>query len=369
MLKHICFIAPSLMLGGAERSLVKLANSYVEIGQKVTVITFSKKKGLQYALDKDITVQSLNDLSSSNPLLWWKTYKLICLINPDIVFGWSLYANLVCVLVSQFLKIKIVLSERNYLPEALNKYSCKNNIRLWLTWWSVRYLYSKAAIITANSKQNLHFLQNYIGTGPVYKYLPNMIDVNSIDEYTGQNKIDIPNIDSPHILAVGRLVHQKGFDVLLEAFAIVLKYRKWSLVIVGDGSENINLQSLAKKLGIEHAVCWLGSKENPFPYYRWSDIVVIPSRFEGFPNVPLEAMACAKAVICSDCDSGPRELTCNGQYGKLVEVGDVEALADEIMKLGDDIDACKSLGDSAKEHIKHTYDKSIIQHQLMSFLP
>jgi glycosyltransferase involved in cell wall biosynthesis len=116
----------------------------------------------------------------------------------------------------------------------------------------------------------------------------------------------------------------------------------------------------AEKRGIQAAVVWEGEQANPFPYYGWADIVISPSRFEGFPNVPLEAMACGKAVICSDCRTGPRELTRTGRYGRLVPAEDSSALAAAIISLGDHPDAARDLGHAAHEHVRACYDYDVV---------
>jgi glycosyltransferase involved in cell wall biosynthesis len=162
----------------------------------------------------------------------------------------------------------------------------------------------------------------------------------------------------PRILAIGRLDAQKGFDVLLNAFAVVRRHYPWRLVLVGDGPEREALHALARRSGLDDAVEWIGAIRNPFPYYRWADLVVMPSRFEGFPNVALEAMSCGKPVICANCKTGPREVTQNGRYGMLVKVNDVDSLAEAILTLGADAERRVQLGRLAQNHVRATYDVS-----------
>jgi glycosyltransferase involved in cell wall biosynthesis len=151
----------------------------------------------------------------------------------------------------------------------------------------------------------------------------------------------------------------KGFDVLLEALALVRRRYPWKLLLVGDGPEKPVLQAQAKALGLEEAVIWIGAVKNSFPYYKWADLVVVPSRMEGFPNVPLEAMACGKTVICSDCETGPKELTLNGRVGVLIGKEDPDELARAIMRMGLALGDRSSLGSQAKSHILNTYDAHI----------
>jgi glycosyltransferase involved in cell wall biosynthesis len=108
----------------------------------------------------------------------------------------------------------------------------------------------------------------------------------------------------------------------------------------------------------------LGEKIDPFPYYGWADIVVIPSRFEGFPNVLLEAMACGKAAIVSNCLTGPYEITSQGKFGQLVPVENAEALAAEILHLGEHKILRETLGQQASIHIASKYDTNVIGPQI-----
>ena len=142
----------------------------------------------------------------------------------------------------------------------------------------------------------------------------------------------------------------------------------WTLLIVGDGPDKEQLVDLSKKIDIYEKIHWAGAQTNPFPYYKWADLVVVPSRFEGFPNVPLEAMACGTPVICSDCNTGPRELTCGGVYGVLVPVENVQALAHKIISLGEDSALRKKLGKKALTHIQSRYTDQIVQEQMMALL-
>jgi len=370
MNNHICFLTPSLELGGAERSLVKMANTYTVLGQKVTIISFSSKPGLQKLLNKKITLYSLPNLSASNPILWIQIFLYLRKVKPNIIFGWSLYGNLVAALLAINIKTsKLILSERNYLPCMINKQKRHVNLRSCLSLFTIRRLYHHAHVITANSQQSIRFLKKYIGSKPAYLHLPNMINLNEIDIAMNQPMPPPTPVTDLKILAVGRLWHQKGFDILLEAMQEIFKiHPTWSLLIVGDGPEKQQLLTLSEKLNLTQNIHWAGAQINPFPYYKWADLVIVPSRFEGFPNVPLEAMACGTPVICSDCKTGPRELTCGGKFGILVPVKNPQLLAHEIISIGEDKSFQKILGENARNHIKNTYTDQVVQIQMLKLL-
>ena len=134
----------------------------------------------------------------------------------------------------------------------------------------------------------------------------------------------------PVLLAVGRLQVQKDFPMLIRAFAQVRQTRPVRLLILGEGKQRPMLEELIKKLGLDGDVSLPGFVVNPFAYMSRASIFILSSRWEGLPTVLVEALCCGTPVISTDCPSGPREILQDGQYGQLVPVGDVVALAHAI---------------------------------------
>jgi len=135
------------------------------------------------------------------------------------------------------------------------------------------------------------------------------------------------------IVGCGRLEAQKDFDVLIHAFrAFRLQHKNLParLVLIGDGSEKIRLQQLCVELEIQGAVQFAGFQSNPYPWIAAADVLVLPSRYEGFGLVLVEAMALSVPVIASDCPWGPGEIIENGESGLLFQVGHAEQLASRL---------------------------------------
>jgi len=178
--------------------------------------------------------------------------------------------------------------------------------------------------------------------------------------YTVSERVThIPNIvQSPgvtgsvrrkEILAMGRLSHEKGFDLLLEAWSLAMPLLPdWSLRIVGDGQMRDELVRRAASLKIEDRVTFAPFSDDPFSLYSECGIFVLSSRFEGLPFVLIEAMACGTACVSFDCPNGPREVIRNGVNGLLVSAEQVNALASAIVKLGVNPTLRKRLGDAAR---------------------
>ena len=131
----------------------------------------------------------------------------------------------------------------------------------------------------------------------------------------------------PVVLGIGRLVPQKDFPTLLNAFARLRAQRPARLVILGEGKRRGELETLAATLGITADTAMPGFVENPYPYLARAAVFALSSVREGLPAVLIEALACGCPVVSTDCPSGPAEVLAGGKYGRLVPVGDEAALA------------------------------------------
>jgi glycosyltransferase involved in cell wall biosynthesis len=134
----------------------------------------------------------------------------------------------------------------------------------------------------------------------------------------------------PVVLGVGRLSEPKDFATLIRAFALTRQRSPARLVILGEGEERLQLEALIRTLGISEDADLPGFLENPFAYMNKAAVFVLSSRWEGLPNVLIQAIACGCPVVSTDCPSGPAEILDNGKYGRLVPVGDIEQMADAI---------------------------------------
>jgi glycosyltransferase involved in cell wall biosynthesis len=157
------------------------------------------------------------------------------------------------------------------------------------------------------------------------RMINNPIDLGTI---TAAKDQPIPGAPKrPYILTAGRLEYQKAHEVLLRAFAQSGLWRSHALVILGKGSRLNALHRLAAQLGIGEHVRFIGFVANPYAWMARADLFVLPSRWEGFPTVAAEALACGAPLLLTDCKFGPRDVIEPGVSGELVPVDDVDALA------------------------------------------
>lgn len=137
----------------------------------------------------------------------------------------------------------------------------------------------------------------------------------------------------PVVVSVGRLTPAKDFSTLMRAFSIVKGEIEAKLIIIGDGEDKENLESLVKKLGLENDVEFTGFISNPYKYIKRSSLFVLSSKYEALPTVLIEAMALGIPVVATDCPGGVKEILGYGKCGEIVPVGDSEKLAEGILRV------------------------------------
>jgi glycosyltransferase involved in cell wall biosynthesis len=164
----------------------------------------------------------------------------------------------------------------------------------------------------------------------------------------------------PLVVACGRLVRQKGFDVLLHAIVQVRRRHPVHVWMLGRGPELANLQALCNDLGLAPYVHFLGFKANPHAYMAKADVFVLSSRWEGFGNVLPEAMACGVPVLSTRCRWGPDEIVSDGVTGLLCHPESAEALANGILTLIEDRGLAARLATAAKHESRRYSPEAVV---------
>lgn len=202
---------------------------------------------------------------------------------------------------------------------------------------ALRLLYPRAAAIVALSEGVRRDLAVLVPRAADHL---TVIHNAAVDETTerlaAEPPAGAPGGAGPVIVACGRLVTQKGFDVLLDAFALVRRRLPARLWLVGDGDLRAHLERHAVRIGVREAVWFAGFQTNPYAFMRAADVFALSSRWEGFGNVIVEAMAVGTPVVAADCPHGPGEIIQHGINGLLVPPEDAEALAAAIGSVLDD---------------------------------
>ena len=189
---------------------------------------------------------------------------------------------------------------------------------------AVRHCYRAADCVLANSHEMARGLEVNLGVPhSKLRVIHNPIDIDRIQEMASAPLDHAPG--RPFVVTAGRLEHQKAHDLLLEAFAASPACQDLDLVILGKGSLEAQLKAQAVALGIADRVRFPGFVANPWAYFARAALFVLPSRWEGFPTVVAEALACGAPALVTDCDFGPSEIVEHGSSGWVVPTDDLPA--------------------------------------------
>jgi GalNAc-alpha-(1->4)-GalNAc-alpha-(1->3)-diNAcBac-PP-undecaprenol alpha-1,4-N-acetyl-D-galactosaminyltransferase len=323
----VTLVIYALEAGGAERVMSIVANYWATQGWKVTLIILADAtKPAFYQLASEIELHHLGIIGDSPNLLallrtGWSRIEIlrsaIVASQPDAVISFLNTVNVLTLIACRNLKIPTIVSEHIY-PE----FADVNLVWRLLMKWTYRWA-DRVTLLTQNALPFYPASQGYRSI-----VIPNPVLTPDPDTTTERL------IPTPSLIAMGRLRPQKGFDLLLAAFAKVRsKYPDWHLTILGEGSMRSELEALRAQLGLCECVHMPGSVKNVNAHLRQADLFVMPSRFEGFPMALCEAMACGLPVLAADCLSGPRDIIREGVDGILVPIEDVDALATGLDRL------------------------------------
>lgn len=331
---NIGIVIYSLEAGGAERVAVNLANSLARTGHSVSLITFDEEGKDYYIVDKTVNRVALRLARLSNNLFeallynLKKIYKLrntFKTLNQDVVISFTSIISILCIIAAIGLKTKIVVREAVYPPA----------FPLSPVWAALRFfIYPFAYKIVMQTEAGTSWVKRKIPFASVVK-IPNPVrlPLPKIEPVISPESIVLPGRNI--ILAVGRLSAQKGFDILIRAYKEFYQaYPEWDVVIIGEGPLKTQLLAMIKQFSLVGRVHIIGRVGNIADWYKRAEIFVLSSRFEGMPNVLLEAMAHGCAVVSFNCPSGPNEIIINGKNGILVELeGGYHALMTGILRL------------------------------------
>lgn len=347
----LALVISSLGGGGAERVMTVLAKAWADAGNDVTLITLASRAQDRYPLDPavkrvalDVAGRSSNPASAiTNNLIRVRALRAaIRNGRPDAVVSFMANTNVLSVIAAAGLRVPVIVSERVFVQAQPPR-----GIRSLL----YRLLYRRAAAVVAQTRRAAYDIERRAACATVV--IPNPIwrePTPCPDECRDPGRAPPADPRRHTLLAVGRLAPQKGFDLLLAAFASIAdRFPNWNLTILGEGRARAALTQVAASRGLEGRVALPGFDNGVRAAMRRADLFVLSSRFEGFPNALLEAMSEGMACASFDCQAGPRELIRHGENGLLVPAENVSALADTLATLMRDGNLRARLGARARE--------------------
>jgi glycosyltransferase involved in cell wall biosynthesis len=316
----IVFLGGNFALsGGTERVATIIANQLSEAGHEVVVASVHGGEKPFFSLNQDIRTRSLFKKIGRNlfraPLLIHRLRRLLKEENANVLIVVESMLALFTIPATAGLGLKHICWEHFNFKNDLGKKGRRVARQLAVKYCDV--------IVTLTEKDRRYWLEGTSGRAHI-TCIPNPspFSVQEVLPAADEEKV---------VLSVGRLVHIKGYDLLLDAWAIVVpKAPEWKLRILGDGPEKEQLCAQARELGVEHSVEFVGTTPGVEEHYHKAAIFCLSSRFEGFPMVLLEALSYGLPVVSFDCETGPAEIL-EGTGGRLVAAFDVRGLAENIL--------------------------------------
>jgi len=338
---------PPKVLGGTEIATYNIAKHLGKRGHEVHIITQVNGEQLKGVEEEKFYVHSIK--FRKVPLLgiiifWIKVLFVLKKIRPDIIHAQNLDMGIGGVLAKFFLKTPYVAYGRG--TDVYSPWIFKNAI-------SKIIIKNAGAVITLTEDMKKEMTKIYKRDISV---IPNGLDIKKFNNLSKENIRRVMNIsnDEKIIIFVGRLHPVKGVEYLIEAMEHIRQNDvKTKLIIVGDGTERERLEKLVKKFDLTKNVLFVGriSNEDIPKYMTLSDVLVLPSLKEGFPNILLEAMASGLPVIATNI-GGISEIIKNGENGFLVEPKNSKAIAEKILSLFENNELCKIIIEKNQEDVK-----------------
>jgi len=330
----IAIVLHDLRGGGAERAMLRLAEGFHDAGRKVVLILVQGRG--EYLQEVPVTIPIV-DLASQSVLgAIPKLTSWIRRSKPKKILAALTHVNIAVIVASKLARFPgtVAISERNQISE---KASAARRLRERITYGLTPFIYRRSDAIVAVSRGVARDVAKFasVHDGRVHYVHNPVFDAHIGDraaEASPHPWLDRPSANVPIIIAVGRLHYQKDFETLIRAFIRLRTTRAARLIIFGEGAERPALERLAEHSPFSDDIDLPGFCANPFAAMSRAHLLVLSSRWEGFPNVLVEAMSCGCPVVATDCPSGPDEILDGGRYGPLVRIGDDGAMADAIAR-------------------------------------
>ncbi len=357
--------------GGASNASQNVARILADLGQDVTVLT------AQYA---DLPPDSIEDgvrvlrgparrKSDHRSGAWeqglfmllgsWGALRLLRTWRPDVVIAYfGIPSGAPAIVLRWLFGIPYLVSLRGGDVPGFRSYDFAFYHRLMAP--LIRLIWRQSAAVVANSQGLSDLATAFYPQMPV-KIIPNGVAVERFPEMQR-------DWDEPHMLIVGRVVYQKGIDLLLQALHNLMD-RPWRLTVVGDGPELPKLRQMTDEYGLTGHVDFAGWQDRAeLPtYYQQANLFVYPSRDEGMPNVVLEAMAAGLPVIASKI-AGSEELVLPEENGLLIPPEDADALQAALERLLPDAETRQQMGDAARQTVQKNYTWHSVAEQYLAIV-
>ena len=346
MVKKVLIFRPSLGMGGADRVTATLMHLLDRKKFSLALALVHAEGPFMSDIPSDVEFIHLDSgrLARSVPALT----RVIRRLQPDVVFSTSSAANVIAAIAHRIARSKsrLVLSERSALLRGRPR-DLKQRLEVMLK----RVTYPLADSVTVvSSGLGDQLVAKLAVPRELIDVVYNPMIGDDFEELTSQ-PVEHPWFapDAPPvILACARLVVQKDYPGLLQAFARIRSQTPARLFVLGEGALRKSLEARAAELGVADDVCFYGFDKNPMKYMARARLLMHASHTEGLPGAMIQTMACGIPVVATDCEHGPREVISHNVDGFLVPVGDYAGLAEHALKILKDDRLRDELGANAR---------------------
>lgn len=327
--QKICLFMADFAGGGAERVMVILANGFAARGYDVDLVVARASGPYHKLVSKEVRVLGLGArlLSCLLPFAAYiRSEKPTCVLAAgEHACVISLFAGLLSwrhprIVLTLHTNIRTPIGHRRGLKERTNTLLLQALFRF------------SDCIVAVSDDLRREAIQLIGGDKSKYLTAYNPIFSHELTVLAAESPRHawLEGNSVPVIITVGRLVKEKAFDTLLRAFSLLVKHVEAKLIILGEGPERRRLETISCELGVQDRVDFVGFVVNPYAYLSRARVFVLSSRWEGFGNVLVEAMAVGTPIVATNCPFGPREILEEGRWGTLVPVDDPQALSEAI---------------------------------------
>jgi glycosyltransferase involved in cell wall biosynthesis len=349
---RIAFGITELDPGGAERMLTELVTRLDRSEWEPHVYCLGPEAHFASVLrDRQVPVTCFDACGwRSTPRVLRQWTKALRQFQPEILYGWLFHASLLGRIAGRWAKVRHILSG---VRVAERRNSWHGRLDRWTNFM--------VDLNICVSRGVADFVEQTVGLDPRKTVvIPNAVDPEPFCDALPADLMQFGIPPGSHVLiTIGRLEHQKGIDVLLDAAAVVnQRFGDAHYLIVGNGPDRVKLERQAQRLGLTQSVHWAGNRSEVAGLLATSTALVLPSRWEGMPNVVLEAMAAGKPVVATDVE-GVRELVRPGLNGWVVAKENPQALADSICQLLNDSSLSLIMGKNSQDIVKKEFTKEI----------
>ncbi|WP_423605186.1 glycosyltransferase family 4 protein [Sphingomonas sp. MS122] len=351
---NVAFVLSALEAGGAERVLSQIANAAIARGWRVTLITFDAPGDpIFHSIDPRVELVRLGLPSGGKALSRFgrSIRRLIALRRAlsgrrfDVVLSFLTKINVLTLLAMAGRRAPVIVSERNN-PDRQPAHP------LWRV--MIRRLYPHATAIVMLTERGKERL-------PDAERSRAIVIPNPVPSLPFRPREAGP----PQLVAVGRLTEQKGFDLLIQAFArIASRFPDWNLLIFGEGPERPRLEAMIREHGLSGRAHLPGRTERHGEWINAASMFVLSSRYEGFANVIGEAMQAGLAVVAFDCDFGPSDMIEPEVSGILVPPEDIGELAGRLGEVMNSEGRRRQMGVKAIERARQFGEDAILERWL-----